>query len=295
MKTFIVSLICAGLIIGLAYLCLFVVNENEYAIITRFGKPVRVIKEPGLKWKSPGFIDKVNRIDKRISVVKPLPIQQLLGDKNPIIITCYVTWKVSDPLKFFQSLTFVENAQQKLSDMVTSQLGSVLGDYTLDNIINTNPEKLKLADIENRITDNCNERAPQEYGIEVIKMGFRRINYPAIVAEAVYNRMRAEREKEAKKYRAEGTEAASKIEAETDREVSRIVAEAYKESEITKGEGDRLAMKTYAEAYGKDKKFFEFLESLKTYEKILKSKSTLILSTDSELFKFLNAEDAIQK
>jgi membrane protease subunit HflC len=118
-------------------------------------------------------------------------------------------------------------------------------------------------------------------------MGIQRITYPAVVADAVYNRMRAEREKEAKKYRAEGTEAAAKIEAETDRKVTEILAEAYKKSELIKGEGDREAMAIYSDAYGKHREFFEFLESLKTYEKVLKTKSTLVLSTESDLFKHL--------
>ncbi|MFC1852013.1 protease modulator HflC, partial [candidate division CSSED10-310 bacterium] len=156
------------------------------------------------------------------------------------------------------------------------------------------PQKVKIADIEQLIVQNCNSRAPMEYGIEVKKMGFRRINYPSIVAEAVYNRMRAEREKEAKKFRAEGTEEASKIEAETDRKVTEILARATKESEIIKGEGDRDAMKIYADAYGQDREFFEFRESLKTYEQILKTKSTLVLSTDSELFKYLNSDKVLK-
>jgi len=286
-KIKIVTIIVMILCVGLAYFALYTVKEDEYVIVTRFGNPTRVISKPGLQLKWPGFIEKVNRIDRRINVFVTLPIQLLLGDKNPIIVTCYIAWRVSDPLRFIQSLTFVENARQKLADMVTSQLGSALGDFTLDNIINTVPDMVKLTGIEESITLNCNARTTQEYGVEVIRMGFRRINYPSIVAEAVYNRMRAEREKEAKKFRAEGAEAASKIEAETDREVSELLAKAYKESEIIKGEGDREAMRIYAEAYGQDRDFFAFKKSLETYEKILQSKSTLVLSTESELFKYL--------
>lgn len=282
-----IGLLLGLFLVGLVYFSVFTVSESEYVIVTRFGNPKRVITEPGLHVKWPAFLEKANRIDRRINVFKTLPIQLLLGDKNPIIVTSFIAWRVSEPLRFFQSLTFVDNARQKLSDMATSQLGSVLGDFTLENIINTDQNMIKLVEIEENITTNCNARARQEYGVEVVKMGFRRINYPAIVADAVYNRMRAEREKEAKKFRAEGLEAASKIEAETDREVSEILARAYKESEIIKGEGDRAAMKIYGEAYGQDQEFFEFKKSLETYEKILQSKSTLVLSTDSELFKYL--------
>lgn len=289
MKKKVIIIVIFLVIIILISFSFFTVKENEFVIVTRFGLPTRVIKKPGLNIKLPGFIEKVNRIDNRINVFKTLPIQLLLGDKNPIVVTSFIAWKISNPLLFFQSLSFIDNAKQKLSDMVTSQLGSVLGDYSLSNIINTDSTQVKMTTIENTIVKNCNMKAPNEYGVRIVKMGFRRINYPSIVAEAVYNRMRAEREKEAKKFRAEGTEAASKIEAETDRKVSEILAGAYKKAEILKGQGDRDSMKIYAEAYGKDQEFFNFLESLKTYRKILKSKSTLVLSTDSDLFKYLSS------
>ena len=125
-----------GIIIILAviliiYLICFTVNENEYAIVTQFGKPVVVCDKPGLYLKLPGFLQKVNRIDKRVSIFKPQLIQLLLGDKNPIIVTCYVCWRVSEPEKYFQSLGTVDVAQQRLGDMINSQLGSVL-----DNLAN---------------------------------------------------------------------------------------------------------------------------------------------------------------
>jgi len=291
MKTKVI-IVCFVLFLGLIIsLSLFTVSENECVIITKFGQPTRVVEDAGLGIKWPGFIEKVNRIDKRINVFKTLPIQLLLGDKNPIIVTMFISWRVKDPVLYFQSVSVSENAERKLADMVTSQLGSVLGDYALDNIINTDSKQVQLGKIEFDIKTNCNQMAPVKYGVEVIEMGIQRVTYPSVVAKAVYNRMRAEREKEAKKYRAEGAEAAAKIEAETDSKVTEILADAYKKAEIIKGEGDREAMQIYADAYGKHREFFEFLESLKTYEKILKTKSTLVLSTDSDLFKYLQPSD----
>jgi len=274
-----------------AYLCTYTVGESEYVIVTRFGRPVRIVDRaaPRPHLKMPGFIDRVNRIDKRTQCFRTLPIQLLLGDKNPIIVSCYVAWRVAEPLRFFQSLATPENAGQKLSDMVSSQLGNVLGGYTLDNVINTDEREVRLSEMERRMTESCNAKALPEYGMEVVGVGFRRINYPSIVAEAVYNRMKSERDKEAKKYRAEGAEQASKIEAETDKDASGIAARAYQEAETIKGEGDSEAMRIYAEAYGKDRNFFEFLKSMETCEKALGEKSTLILSTDSELFRHLRA------
>jgi len=269
------------------WLTSFTLNERESAIVTQFGRSVKIITDPGLYWKLPAFLQKVNRLDRRIQIFKTQPIQLLLGDKNPIIFNCHICWKLSDQLLFFQSVNKVDIAHQKLGDMINSQLGSVLGDYSLDNVINTEPEQVKLKEIEEQLLANINRMAKDKYGIEVVRIGIHRMAYPTIVANAVYNRMRAEREKEAMKYRAEGKEEAAKIEAHTDREVSEILAGAYKEAEIIKAEGDRKSMKIYADAYGKDQEFFDFIKSLETYKKILKSRSTLILSTDSPLFKYL--------
>ena len=281
------ALVAAAAVI---WLTAFTVGESECAIVTQFGRSVKVITEPGLYWKLPAFLQKVNRLNRRIQVFMTQPIQLLLGDKNPIIFNCYICWKLSEPLLFFQSVSTEEIAHQKLGDMINSQLGGALGGYALDDLINTVPEKVKLEELEAKLMSNANRMASEKYGIEVVRIGIHRMAYPTIVANAVYNRMRAEREKEAMKYRAEGKEEAAKIEAETDRAVSEILAGAYKESEIIKAEGDRKSMKIYADAYGQDEEFFDFIKSLETYQEILRARSTLIFSTDSPLFKYLDDE-----
>jgi membrane protease subunit HflC len=267
-----------------------IVNESEYAIITQFGKPVRIIKDPGLYAKMPGFLQTVNRFDRRLDVFKTQLIQLLLGDKNPIIVTCYVAWRIENPLVFFQSLSNFDNARQKLGDMLVSQLGSIFGDYNQDNVINVDPGMVKLREIEAAILENTNERVNRSYGIRVYQVGIRRLAYPAIVSDAVHERMKSEREKEADKLRAEGRQEADKIKAETDKQVKEILAAAYREAQITKGEGDRRSIKIYADAYGKNPDFFQFQKSLEVYRDILKDSSTLVLSTDSELFKYLNPD-----
>jgi len=284
------SIICATLIFILVvvFTSVFTVSEREYVVLTRFGKPTTTISKAGLHWKLPGFFETINRIDRRTHVFTTQPIQLLLGDKNPVVLTCYVCWRVHNPLLFFQSLVNAGIATQKMGDMVNSQLGSVLGEFTMDNIINTNPSMIKLATIEERILGNTNVKTKEKYGIEMVQVGIRRIAYPNIVADAVYNRMRSEREKEAKKFRAEGKEKATTIEAKADREVTEILAEAYKKAQILKGKGDQKSLKIYSEAYGKDKEFFEFTKSMEVYKDILSKKSTLIFSTDSDLFRYLN-------
>lgn len=280
-------LIGAGGIALAAGLSVFVVNEADVVIITRFGKPVRVADRPGPHLKLPAPIDKVNRLDKRMQSFKSRPLQILLGDKNPIVVTCYINWKIGSPLEFFQVLQGPEIAEQKLGDLVNARLGSVLGGYSLSQIINTDPDQVKLAEIETRLREECNRPARQNYGLEVVEVGIRRLLYPEIVAESVYARMRSEREKEAAKHRAEGAEEAAKIKAEADRESAQILSEAYRKSEIIRGEGDAAAMRIYGEAYSQGKEFYDFWGALETYKKILGQKTTLILSSGSELFRYL--------
>ncbi|MCD4749868.1 MAG: protease modulator HflC [Thermoanaerobaculales bacterium] len=289
-RTLILVIACACGLMLLA-LSVFTVTAGESVVVTQFGKPVATVTEPGLRWKLPGFLHRVHRFDARIEVFNTRPIQLLLGDKNPIIITTYVAWRIDDPLLYLRSLTLRETAREKLSDMVVSALGTALADYTLDDVINAEPDKVRITEIERLVLDRASAQAKDKYGINLVRLGMRRLSYPSIVAEAVYNRMRAEREKEARKFRAEGTEAADKIEATTDKEASQIKAEAYKEAEIVKGEGDREATRVYAQAYTQDPDLYDFLKSLELYRKTFKPGTTLVLSSDSELFRYLHSPE----
>jgi len=291
MRRRVLTIVGAAVAVGLLALSLFTVPAGEVAVVTQFGKPVSTITEPGLHWKLPGFLQRVNRFDARVEVFNTPPIQLLLGDKNPIILTTFVAWKITDPLDFFRSLVLRSTAREKLGDMVVSALGAALADYALDDIINPDPDGVRIADLERSVLDATTAQTQDKYGIEIVRVGLRRLSYPSIVAEAVYNRMRAEREKEAKRFRAEGTEAAAKIEAATDTEVSTILAEAYRQAEIIKGEGDQEATRIYARALGQDPEFFEFLRSLDLYRKTLGDKTTVVLSTDSELLRYLESAE----
>ena len=288
MKYFFIIVLGVVLVGGLLFLSLLQVAEKEFVVLTQFGKPSRTIVTSGPHFKRPGFLETVNRIDRRINIFSTQPIQLMLGDKNPIVLTCYVCWRVSKPLLFFQSLVNSAIAIQKLGDMINSQLGNVLGNFILTDIINTDSDKVKISVIEEQILKNANARTVEKYGIEVVQIGMRKISYPVIVTKAVYNRMRSEREKEAMKYRAEGMEAAAKIKAKADREVSDILARAYKQSQILKGEGDRKALKIYSKAYSENLDFYEFTKSMEVYKDILKKDTTFISSTDSDLFRYLN-------
>jgi membrane protease subunit HflC len=289
MKRILLVLLILIIIALLAYGSLFTVKEGFSVIITQWGKPIQTIENAGLYSKLPW--QKVNAFDNRINCFEAQTLQLILKDKNPIIVTCYVAWKLDNPETFFKALNNVENAKLKLGDMVNSQLGIILSDYEIDKIINTVPEEVRLQEIYERLKKEANTRTKSKYGIEIIQAGLKKIIYPSVVSNAVYQRMKAERTKEAVKYTAEGEEEATKIRANTDREVKELLAKAYKEAEEIKGEGDRQALKIYADAYSEDPDFFKFVKSLQVYSQIMDKNTTLVLSTDSELFEYLNSKE----
>ncbi len=289
-------LLFSGILIAIIlYSSLFTVGEQEDVIITRFGKPVRNVSTAGIHFKLPGWLETVNRFDKRIDMFETRPTQLLLGDKKPIIISCFVAWSVNDPLLFFQSLGNQQNAVLKLNDMVNSRLSIVLSDYTDENIINIDRSLIRLKQIQQQVARATNENAVNKYGVTVLSVGIQRLAYPATVIKAVYDRMKSERKKEADKITAEGKEEANKIMIQADKDAREIKAAAEKQALIQKGEGDRKAMEIYAKAYGKDEAFFDFLKSLETYGNVLRDDTTLILSTDSELFKYLQIDKEAAK
>jgi membrane protease subunit HflC len=289
MKRILLVLLTLIVIGFLVYGTLFTVNEGSSVIITQWGKPIQTIEKAGLCSKYPW--QKVNVFDNRIHCFEAQTLQLILKDKNPIIVTCYIAWKLDNPETFFKALNNVENAKLKLGDMVNSQLGIILSDYEIDKIINTVPEEVKLQEIYEKLKKEANTRTRSKYGIEIIQTGLKKIVYPSVVSNAVYQRMKAERTKEAVKYTAEGEEEATKIRANTDREVKELLAKAYREAEEIKGEGDKEALKIYAEAYSEDPEFFKFIKSLQVYSQIMDKNTTLVLSTDSELFQYLNSKE----
>ena len=271
----------------LMFFSTYTLKENEIAIVTQFGKPMRIVKNSGLKFKLPGFFERVIRLDKRSDMLETQPTQLLLGDQKPIIISCYVLWKIADPLLFFQSMGGRENGVQKISDIINSKLSIVLSGYSIENVIITDKKKVLLEEIERKATLAANENIVKKYGIEILKTGVQRLAYPSVVINAVYDRMKSERTKEADKIRAEGNEVARKTTVKADMEARAIRSEAKKQALILKGEGDKESMDIYTEAYREGGEFFTFLQSLETYSSILGSDTTLVISTDSDLLKYL--------
>ena len=277
--TVIIIIIIALLI--LANLTLFIVDETKQAIVLQFGKPIRVIKEPGLNFKLP-FIQNVIFFEDRLLVYDAAPTEIITKDKKTLIVDNYARWKIVDPLKFLQTVRDLNGAQARLDDIVYSELRVDLGLFNMSEIVSEKRES-----VMKRVTKISNEKA-NTYGIEIVDVRIKRVDLPPENEKYIFERMRAERERIAKQYRAEGQEEAAKIIAETEREKTVILAEAYKTAQTLKGEGDAEAVRIYAESFKQDPDFYKFYRTLEAYKNSFKEKTTVLLSTDSEFLKYLS-------
>ncbi len=264
----------------------FVVDETEYAVITRFGAPVHEIMTPGLYLKAPW--DNTVRIDARLRAYDPGPAPANTRDKKVLQVDNYVCWRVAEPKRFIQTVQADETmAKQRLLDLVRSEMNAELGKLDLSNVIAIDPDELMLEEVTQNVTQRCAKAALANFGIEILDVGIKRLVFPEQNLESVYARMRAERQRMAKKYRAEGQEEAERIRAEADKERDRILSEAYRLAETTKGEGEAEATRTYAAAHSADPGFYKMVRTLQAYETMFGKDTTVVLSADSELLRLL--------
>ena len=260
---------------------IFIVDETEQVVVLQFGKPVRIITEPGLHMKAPFPIQEKNVFDNRLLEYDSPPEEILSKDKKSLIVDNYVRWKIVDPLQFLKTVQAIPTALSRMDDIVYSELRRELGTHDMVEIITENREELM-----EEVTVASN-KATQDYGIEVVDVRIRRVDLPSQNEESIYARMDAERKRQANKFRSEGEEEAQKIRATTDRDKTIILADAYKQAERIRGEGDAKAVEVYADAYSADPKFYEFVRTLDAYKKIIDDKTMLVLPSDSRLFKLL--------
>ena len=266
-------------LIGLS--SIFIVDETQQVVILQLGKPVKTIIEPGFNVKLPfPFQEKIVFDDRLLEYDSP-PEAILSKDKKSLIVDNYVRWKIVDPLQFLKTVQAIPTAKSRMDDIVYSELRRELGTHDMVEIITQNREE--IMDV---VTRASNE-ATLSYGISVIDVRIRRVDLPAENEESIYARMEAERKRQANKFRSEGSEEAQKIRAATDRDKTIILADAYKEAERIRGEGDAKAVQVYARSYSSDPKFYEFVRTLDAYKKVVDDKTTLVLPSDSKLFKLL--------
>lgn len=279
-KTIIPIVLVVVIVIALG-LSVFAVDETQQAIVTRLGKYMRTVSEPGLHFKVP-LLEAVHRFESRVLEYDAGKAKIITSDKKHLDIDNYARWRIVDPLKFYQTVRSESGAQMRLDDIVFSELREEVARHTLTEIVSVNREA-----IMEKVHKQCDEKA-RGYGIEVIDVRIKRADLPVEVVRSVYARMRAERERIAKKYRSEGEEEAVKIRAITDKERTILLAESYKEAEKLKGDGDAGAIKIYAEAFEKDPEFYGFVRTLEAYGKSLSRDTTIVLPSDSEFFQYLS-------
>jgi len=271
------------------YLSLFTVKEINQAIVLQFGDPKKIISKPGLQVKIP-FIQNVVFIDRRILSLDPPPEEVIASDQKRLIVDAYARFKIVDPLKFYVSVGDERVARSRLATIINSRLRGVLGKQSLATLLSE--DRSKQMDI---IQTDVNNEA-QNFGIQIIDVRIKRADLPQANSEAIYKRMQTEREREAKEFRAKGAEMAVTITSTADKEVTVLLANAKKQSEIMKGEGDGQRNKIFAQAFGKDPEFFAFYRAMQAYEKALIGGDTsLILSPDSDFFKFFGNTGVIKK
>ena len=258
----------------------YIVDETERAIVLQLGKPVGETKEPGLHFKLP-FVQNVLFFDSRILDYDSRPAEILTRDKKNMMVDNYTKWRITDPLRFYTTLRTLPMGQARLDDVVYAELRVLLGQHTLTEVVTT-----KRSQIMEELTKKSNELI-QEYGIEVIDVRIKRTDLPAETQRAVFNRMIAEREREAKTYRAEGEETAANIRSLADRERVVLIAQANRTSQHLRGEGDAQAIKIFGEALNQAPDFYEYLRTLEAYKKTIGENTQVILTPSSPFLRLL--------
>ena len=289
----------AGAIISVTLFVLlssvFVVNQTEQALILEFGKPVRVIKEAGLNFKTP-FVQNVEYFDNRLLDFDANSNEVIASDQKRLIVDAFVRYRITDPLRFKQTVGNEITMRSRLNSILESSLRQVLGSVPLATVLSEKRSEI-MSNIRNlvnlqamgkKVEGGADNITTGGFGIEVVDVRIKRADLPPANSEGIYKRMQTEREREAKEFRAKGSEDAQKIRSQADKERTILIAEAKKKAEITRGEGDGTATKIFADSFGKDQEFFQFYRSMQAYKKTLNQKdTTMLMSPNNEFLQFM--------
>lgn len=280
--TGIVTLILLFLIAIVGYSSIFTVQQTEQALVVRLGRPVNVVSDPGLNFKAP-FIDTVISIDKRILDLENPSQEVIASDQKRLVVDAFARYRIKDALRFYQSVGSIQAANLQLTTLLNAALRRVLGEVTFITVVRDERENL-MAKIRSQL-----DREAEGYGIQVVDVRIRRADLPDANSQAVYERMKTERQREAAEFRAQGRQKAQEIRSKADREVTVIIADANSAAEQVRGAGDAERNRLFAEAYNKDAEFFAFYRSMSAYEQGLRSNDTrFLLKPDSEFFRFFS-------
>lgn len=277
--TGIVSLILLFIVLAVGYSSVFTVQQTEQTIVLRFGEPVDIVTEPGLHFKVPW--NSVINVDKRILDLENPSQEVIASDQKRLVVDAFARYHIKNALRYYTSVGSIQAANLQLTTLLNAALRRVLGEVNFITVVRDERERLM-----SRIREQLDKEA-DGYGIEVVDVRIRRADLPEQNSQAVYDRMKTERQREAAEFRAQGDQKAQEIRAKADREVTVIVAEANSSADQTRGAGDAERNRLFAEAYGKDKDFFAFYRSMTAYENGLKSSDTrFLLRPDSEFFRY---------
>ena len=272
----------AVLVVLLSLSCTLIVNHGETAVLRNFGRIVRVIEAPGVYLRFPYPVNDVVRVGARQNILVPVPSEYLTADKKNLIMEAAVCYVISDPVSFIKTLRDTTGLELRLTELLSSHLGLLLGHIELSELVNVDPAKIKFEKMNEDLTRLLKDDSA-DLGIDVKKVFVKRIMLPTDNRFSVFERMRAERNRIAKKYIAEGEEKAQQIRAEADSSSRILLAEAKKKATVIKGEADAQAMKIYGESYRKNREFYNFIRSLETYEKIFNEKTVVVLDEKSPI------------
>jgi membrane protease subunit HflC len=276
-----IGLILLGVVGFGLYGALFTVNQTQQALVLQFGEPKRTIQEPGLAFKMP-FIQDVVYYEKRVLSLIPQDAEEvILSDQKRLQVDAYARYKIQDPLLFYQTVRNELGARGRLEAIIDSSVRRALGRETLGSILTG-----QRNDITRSIGDEVNASVAS-LGIEIIDVRLRRADYPEATSQNIFNRMKSEREREAKEFRATGEEEAQKIRADAEKTRTVIISEAQRTAQETRGAGDAEAIRIYADSFGQDKEFFSFYRSMEAYRKAMgKEGTSMVLSPSSSFFRF---------
>ncbi|MCK5674793.1 MAG: protease modulator HflC [Spirochaetales bacterium] len=279
------------LILGSAF---FTVKADSYAIITEFGRVERVISEAGLNIKLPYPIQNIYRIDKKIRIFSPVALEVFIPDETNVLknitIGYYIIWEISDPVKYFEILKTDSSAENRLSDNMRSYIYNIVGRYQLQAFLSTNSDEVQIDEISKKITEASIPDFARNYGISIISVDIKRVILPEQNKRKVFERMVAERERIAHRYRAEGEEQAKIIISETDSTKQIMLSQARLEAAVMIAEAEAEAAAIYSDAFKTNEKFYRFWNLLRAYEKIFEQNSTFILSTENKLLQLLEMD-----
>jgi membrane protease subunit HflC len=265
----------------------YVVDVTEYAVVTRFGNPVAIHTEPGLRFDPWRPIESITRIDSRLLVLDVEEAEYLTKDKKNVVASGYVLWRVEDPLKYLQRVFSRSGAESRISDILSSQIGAALGGVPFSALVSTEETEIRLDAVVQSIFEKSREIVRRDYGVRLEEFRIKRLAFPIQNKKSVFERMRAERQRIARGYRSEGEEQSLRIRAEADRRSTELLAEARGQAEAIRGEGEAEATRTYAAAIRRNPDFYKFLRTLESYEKIINEKTTIVIPSDSELMELL--------